>query len=317
MSVYICKIQIMPVRVPLKEAVWAPQLKIKFRDYLLVRLDYSDDSFGIGFSYIGTGGGLSAAIACKELLCETVLGTSSTDPEDVQSRLKFITRIQGRGGLVQNAISALDIAIWDRNARVQELPLYQTLTADTVKRVPAYASGGYLTGSYNPDALEKEIDSYLQAGFVAIKLKCAFGTLPEDLKRLELARKWMGDKTELMLDAYNRWQTVEEALPAVTLYKDLNPYWVEDPFEPDLLFEMGELKQQLNVRLATGEFYFNASPFDFFARQGSADIFQAEAPRCGGITEWLNIASVAEEHCLEMAPCWFHDLHVHLVAACP
>lgn len=317
MPTYITSLTLFPVRVPLEAPVLAPQLEIGYRDYLLVRIECSDETWGIGFSYIGTGGALSAAEASKELIAGLVLGADPSDPEALQRRLKFATRIQGRGGIIANALSAIDIALWDRNARVQGLPLYKAIGAGTVTQVPAYASGGYLTGRYRQGDLEREIKSYLDAGFRSIKLKCAFGALDEDMRRVNAARRFMGDDTNLMLDAYNRWSSVEDALPSVKAYMDVNPYWVEDPFEPDMLAAFEGLKEAVPCRLATGEFYFGPPAFETLAASGATDVFQAEAPRCGGISDWLKIAGIAAAHGIEMSPCWFHDLHVHLVAATP
>ncbi|AUG55390.1 hypothetical protein CSC3H3_21180 (plasmid) [Thalassospira marina] len=317
MSVMITRLSAVAVRVPLATPVLAPQLKISFRDYLLVMLECSDNSRGIGFSYIGTGGGKSTAAVFDEFVLQNVLGADPTNPEAISKKLKFATRIQGRGGIVANAFSALDIALWDRNSRAAGLPLAQMINPDAKKVVPAYASGGYLNGEYRPAELEREIKSALDAGFASIKLKCAFGSQQDDIARVKTARRFMGDKTNLMLDAYNRWTQVEDALPSVIAYQDVHPYWVEDPFEPDMIEELSGLNRQVGAVLATGEFYFSPAAFQAMASQKAVGVFQAEAPRCGGITDWLKIADIAQANGIEFSPCWFHDLHVHLVAASP
>lgn len=311
------KIQALPVRVPLEVPVLAPQLEIRYRDYLLVELQCSDGTSGIGFSYIGTGGARSTAIAFEEFVMNVVLGADPTNPEEIQQKLKFTTRIQGRGGIVANALSAVDIALWDRNARAAGLSLSKFISSEAKESVPAYASGGYLTGKDDTGKLEREIKSNVDQGFESMKLKCAFGTYKEDVHRVTSARRMMGDDTILMLDAYNRWTAIEEAVPSVKAYQDVNPYWVEDPFEPDLLDELVGLVKEVPCNLATGEFYFSPAAFQTMANQKAVGVFQAEAPRCGGITDWLKIADIAEKNGVEMSPCWFHDLHVHLVAASP
>jgi L-alanine-DL-glutamate epimerase-like enolase superfamily enzyme len=282
-----------------------------------VQVTCNDGTKGIGFSYIGTGGGLSAASAFNEFVIPTALGHDPTKPEDLIGQLRFITRIQGRGGIVVNALSALDIALWDRNARAQDLPLSKFINSSAKSIVPAYYSGGYLSCSDERTDLDAEIKTALDAGFDSIKLKCAFDVIDKDLERIAEARSIIGPDRQLMLDAYNRWQLTSDAVPYVKGYQEFHPYWIEDPFEPDLIDEMKELNEEVPSRLATGEFYFGILPFRQMAKQGAVRVFQAEAPRCGGITDWLKIAEIAKAANIEMSPCWFHDLHVHLVAATP
>lgn len=315
MSVYITKLKCSPVRVPLPVPVKAPQLEIRHRDYVLVEMSCNDGSRGIGFSYVGTSGARSTAYAFREFVVPVVLGSDPLQIDAIQQQLRFETRIQGRGGVVLNAISAMDIALWDRNARAHDLPLSKYINPSSLELVPAYSSGGYLTRDDTEYELKLEIETALEAGFKAVKIKCAFGDLRHDLDRVNEARALLGAENKLMLDAYNRWQDVESALPFVKGYMEVDPYWIEDPFEPDLIEEMKVLNDQLPTRLATGEFYFGIAPFRTMAAQGAVNVFQHEAPRCGGITEWLRVARLAESNGIEVSPCWFHDLHVHLVAA--
>lgn len=317
MSVYVSRIKGVGCRVPLGVPVLAPGLRIEYRDYLLVEIECTDGTSGIGFSYVGTGGASATTAVLQDLVSPLVLGADPTRIDELQRCLKFATRIQGRGGIVANALSAIDIALWDRNARSRELPLSVFINPAARASVSAYASGGYLAETDNADQLERELKGYIDAGFSSIKLKCAFGSIEEDIKRLTDVRRIIGHDNKLMLDAYNRWTRADVAAVRLREYLAFDPYWIEDPLEPDLLEELSELRREVDCRLATGEFYFGPAPFHTMVSHQAVSVFQPEAPRCGGVTDWLRIADMAEKAKIEVSPCWFHDLHVHLVAATP
>ena len=305
----VTRIEVTAVRLPLDEPVSAPGLLIEHRDYLLVRISCDDGTSGIGFSYIATFGGLAALAAARDTLAAHVVGWDASDPAAVSADLLRFTRILGRGGPTMNVISAIDIALWDRNARAAGVPLYRLLGAEETESVPAYASGGYLRHGEGNDVLEAELAAYLDAGFEYVKIKTAHGTLKEDAERVALARRVVGDHVGLMFDVYCRWDDVARAVAHVNEYVGVAPYWIEDPFDPDRLDLYAELD-------GIGEFYYTALPFEALAERGALNVIQAEAPRSGGITGWLEIARLADRFPdMELCPCWYHDIHIHLVAA--
>lgn len=315
-SAKVTRIEVMAVRLPLDEPVSAPGLLIKHRDYLLVRIKCDDGTIGIGFTYIATFGGLSALAVTNDFIANRVIGKEASDPKAVSDDLLRMIRILGRGGPTMNVISAIDIALWDRNARAAGLPLYMLLGADETDSVPAYASGGYLRHREGNDVLQAELQAYLDSGFERIKIKTAYGDLEEDADRVTLARRTVGDDIELMFDTYCRWDDVETAIPHVEKYLEVSPYWIEDPFDPNALDLYEGLAATIDFCLAAGEFYYTSLPFMHLAERGALNVIQAEAPRCGGITGWLEIAKLAHRYPkIELCPCWFHDIHIHLVAA--
>ncbi len=310
------RVETVAVRLPLDQPVSAPDLLIRHRDYLLVRIVCDDGTSGIGFSYIATFGGRAALTAAADGIAEAALGHDATDPAGVSTALMKMTRILGRGGPTMNVISAIDIALWDRNARAAGVPLHALLGGSDSTRIPAYASGGYLRAGEGNDVLTNELKSYLDAGFDCIKIKTAHGSLQEDTVRVQLARETVGREAALMFDVYCRWTDTDVARTHVEAYDQVDPYWIEDPFDPDALDLFVELAETSSFRMATGEFFYTPLPFEYLAERGALSVIQAEAPRCGGITGWLNIARLAERYpAIELCPCWFHDIHIHLVAA--
>lgn len=307
-------VQVTPVRVPIDRPVYAAGIQWRFRDYILVVVACRDGSSGIGFSYVGTGGGRAAAIAAQELLVPEVLGQDPRGVQSIWERMYRSTLIQGRAGLVMNGLSAIDIAVWDRNARVAEVPLYRFLGASGDPRsVPAYASGGYYAEGKGPDQLAEEIAGYKTAGFSAVKIKAGLLSVREEERRVQAVKDVLAPGDLLMLDLYNAWDDVSAAMPYIDMYRQYDPYWIEDPFLPDDLDNFSRLASRIPEPLATGEFHCGLHSFRRIIESGAATIIQPEAPRCGGITEWRRIAALASGCGIAVSPCWFHQLHIHLV----
>ncbi|MDA1330557.1 MAG: mandelate racemase/muconate lactonizing enzyme family protein [Chloroflexi bacterium] len=311
-------VQITPVRVPLEKPMSAAGKTFAYRDYLLVELTCSDGSGGIGFSYVGTGGGRAAAMAAEELLVPVVIGEDPAGITLIWDRMYHSTIIQGRAGLLMNGLSAIDIALWERNARAAGMPLYRYLGGNGKQRtVPAYASGGYYAAGKGLDELAEEINTYKALGFTAVKIKTGRLSVNEEEERIRLVREIIGSDGLLLLDFYNAWNNISAALPYIHMAQRYNPFWIEDPFMPYDLENYIRLAQRIPEPLATGEFHFGLHEFKQIITTGAATIIQAEAPRCGGITEWQRIAALASAYGTMVSPCWFHQLHAHLLPSIP
>ena len=313
----VINVRITPVRLPLKRPMVASAMTFRHRDFLLVELECDDGSRGIGFSYIGTGGARAAAIAANELLVPVLMGGEADEIGALWDTMYRAVLLQGRAGLVMNGISAIDIALWDRRARVAGRPLYQELGGSSAPTVPAYASGGYYADGKGLEDLAEEIASYVAMGFNSVKIKAGAGTLREEEQRTATVREVIGPDRLLMLDMYMAWNDLETALSYVEMYQQFKPYWIEDPFLPDDIENYARLAERIPQPVATGEFYYELSAFQAVVERKAASILQAEAPRCGGVTGWNRIATFAAAHDVVMSPDWFHQIHVHLVSAIP
>jgi L-alanine-DL-glutamate epimerase-like enolase superfamily enzyme len=121
----------------------------------------------------------------------------------------------------------------------------------------------------------------------------------------------------LMLDANNAWSDLPTALRFMKRVEPYDPYWIEEPFSPDDIENHARLAELTPVPVATGEIEAGRWRHKELLEQGAAAILQTDAAVCGGITEFRRISAVADVYGVTMSPHWFHDLHVHLVAATP
>jgi L-alanine-DL-glutamate epimerase-like enolase superfamily enzyme len=304
------------IGIPLDHATSLSSRLVRERQYGVVELIGDDGHKGIGFCYVGTAGGRLFSEAVESLLAPILLGEDPYRVEGLWASMYQEALLQGRAGTVLRAISALDTAIWDRNARAAHLPLYKYLGA-VADRVPAYASGGYYLEGKTPDLLAEEMAGYVAEGYTAVKMKIGRHDLDMEEARIAAVRKRIGPNILLMLDANNAWSDVPTALRYARMYEKYDPYFIEEPFGPDDIGNHARLSMATPVPIATGEIEVGRWRFAELMTRGGAIILQTDACVCGGITEFRRIAAIASGFGVTLCPHWFHDLHAHLVASTP
>lgn len=314
----ISTVQARTVAIPLDNPTAMARREVTQRHYCFVRVTDEDGNTGIGFCYAGHVGGSLVSGAVRELIAPLLIGHDSRNVRALWDTVYAETILHGRAGLVTRAHSAVDIALWDLNARAVGQPLWQFLGAATTQDwVPAYASGGYYLAGKTPDDLAKEMQGYVALGFDAVKMKVGrVGVAPrEDAERLAAVRSAVGPDVKVMLDANNAWPDLPTALGALRLLEPYDPYWIEEPFYPDDIVNHARLAERTPVTVATGEIEQGRWRHLHLLTEGAAAILQTDAAVCGGITEYQRIADTAGSFGVSMCPHWFHDLHVHLVAS--
>jgi L-alanine-DL-glutamate epimerase-like enolase superfamily enzyme len=310
-------ISVCTARIPLDHVTAFATRSVSARDYGLVKIRSSEGVEGIGFCYAGSSAGTLVAHAVEELLAPGLLGQESTRTEGLWQEMFQESLLQGRTGAVMRAISILDIALWDLNARSVKLPLHRYLGGYAERAVPAYASGGYYLAGKSPKKLGAEMAAYVGLGFKAVKMKVGRLSAVDEEKRVRAAREAIGPDVLLALDANNAWQDLPTAMEHLKRYEEHDPYWIEEPFGPDDIDSHARLARATKVTVATGEIGVGRWYFKELMEKGGAAILQHDAAVCGGITEWRRIAATAASYGVTVCPHWFHDLHVHLVASTP
>jgi len=305
------------VKVPLDVATSFATRTVTDRHYCLVKVRSREGVEGIGFCYVGSAAGDIAKTAVEQLLAPRLIGQESRRSEGLWQEMYQEAILQGRAGSVMRAISILDTAIWDLNARSVSLPLYDYLGAVRRDRVPAYASGGYYLDGKTPKKLAAEVEGYVKQGFRAVKIKVGRLSPAEEEERVRASRDAIGPDVLLMLDVNNGWRDLPTAMEYVRRIERYDPFWIEEPFAPDAIDLHARLARATRIAIATGEIEVGRWRFRELLDAGGAEILQTDACVCGGISEFRRIAAAADVRGVTVYPHWFHDLHAHLVAATP
>ena len=206
---------------------------------------------------------------------------------------------RGRRGVTMEAISGVDIAVWDVKAQALGVPIYQAMGAarDSVR---AYGSGGWAPG----DDAEAEMAGYAAKGFSAVKMRVVghddFST-ESTVRRVEAARRGIGPDVELMVDAHGALD-VSTAIRLAARLEEYDISWFEEPVSPDDHAGMAEVRSSTSIPIAAGESEFTRFDFLDLFEHRAIDIAQPEVARSGGITETRRIATMASARGVRLAP---------------
>jgi L-alanine-DL-glutamate epimerase-like enolase superfamily enzyme len=262
-------------------------------------------AFGYSYADVATGQ------LIETLLKKIVEGRNAFDIPGAHSAMRKHVRNLGGPGISAMAISAVDNALWDLKAKLLGISLLDLLGAAT-DAVPIYGSGGFT--SYTHEELEKQLGGWAEQGLHAVKMK--IGREPDkDVERVRIARKAIGKKVDLYVDAngaYSRKQALDQAEKFILI----GVHWFEEPVSADDLEGLRLVRDRCpgGMDIAAGEYGYDSYYFRRMLDAEAVDVLQADATRCGGITGFLEAAALCGSHGL---PFSFHCAPaLHAAPAC-
>ncbi|MEU1662031.1 mandelate racemase/muconate lactonizing enzyme family protein [Streptomyces sparsogenes] len=281
--------------------------------FLFVELATEEGHQGIGFSYSKRAGGPGQFAHAKEI-APTLLGEDPSDIAKLWTKLVWAGASVGRSGLSTQAVAAFDIALWDLKAKRAGLPLAKLLGAhrDSVR---CYNTSGGFLHTPTEQVLENASASLAQ-GIGGIKIKVGHPDGKVDLRRVTAVREHLGDEVPLMVDANQQWDRPTAQRMGRAL-EEFGLGWIEEPLDAYDARGHAALAASLDTPVATGEMLASVAEHWELIRHEAADIVQPDAPRIGGITQFLKLATLAEHQNLQLAPHFAMEIHLHLAAAYP
>ena len=276
-----------------------------------IRMRDSDGAEGVGYTFtVGRNGAAIDAILRREMP-EIFLGAEADHIERLWQRAWWAMHYGGRGGPTVLAISAFDMALWDLKAKRAGLPLWNFLGGFDPK-VPCYAGGIDL--DLPLDKLLRQTDDNLAKGFRAIKMKVGRKRLVEDVERVKAMRAHLGDGFPLMADANMKW-SVDEAIRAAKALAPFDLTWIEEPTIPDDPAGHARIVREGGLPVAAGENLRTLWEFKQYIAIGAVTYPEPDVTNCGGVTQFMKIAHLAEAFNLPVTSHGAHDVTVHLLAA--
>ncbi len=268
----------------------------------LVFVEIKTDSklSGIGETYCG--------VYFPELIDDIVksysLGLKGVDIFDYdQIKIKKEVPFVGRDGLLSSIWSAIDIALWDIRSKCKNKPISELISNSKISFQNLYASGG--SAALSPHEITKDVKLQLDNGFKSYKMRIGYQKKSVDLKRVEFAKKMLGEKNILMLDAIMGtlkppWdlQTARQYIEDLRKYE---PFWLEEPLHPSNIEDHIRLRKTSKINIASGEALSGYIDYWSFIKNKAVDIIQLDVTHCGGITGAIEIIKLAEKHNLKIA----------------
>jgi L-talarate/galactarate dehydratase len=268
---------------------------------------------GIGFGYAKRAGGPGQFAHAREVAPD-LIGEDPNDIARLWTKLVWAGASVGRSGLATQALAAFDVALWDLKARRAGLPLAKLLGAHRDSVRVYNTSGGFL---HTPvGELVENASASLAGGVGGIKVKVGHPDHREDLRRLTAVRERLGDDVPLMADANQQWDR-PTALRMGRALEEFGLVWLEEPLDAYDAQGHASLAAALDTPVATGEMLSSVAEHRELIRNKAADVIQPDAPRIGGITQFLKLAALAEHEHLQLAPHFAMEIHLHLAAAYP
>jgi L-alanine-DL-glutamate epimerase-like enolase superfamily enzyme len=229
-----------------------------------------------------------------------ILGQDPAFPRRIRADLWKALEYQGVGGVAQFAIAAADIAVWDILGKSAGMPVYKMLGAYR-DRIPVYSMcGWYYDNDGDLAHYKRQLTAAMEQGYRAVKIKVGRYSLDDDVRRIRMALDVVGKEKRVMVDANQVFNRVE-ALRRGRVYQEMGCFWLEEPLPPQDMDGFAQLAAALDMRIATGENLNTKYAFNELIARKAADVVQPDNRRAGGVTEWMEIAAIADANGLEVA----------------
>ena len=226
-----------------------------------------------------------------------VVGMQALDRDVIWHKVYNLMRDHGQKGMPLQALSGVDIALWDLAGKAANLPLYKMIGGSHRDKVEVYGYGMMLRPE-NINSLisrfKEESAEIKEMGFKALKMKVGVGP-KDDIKLIEAVRGGIGDNFRFMVDA-NHGYTTHDALYVGRAMEEFSPYWFEEPVAPEDLDGYRELRAALKVNISGGEAEFNRWGWRKLLESRGLDIAQPEVCALGGISEYLRVLALCHSH---------------------
>lgn len=265
-----------------------------------------------GLTGIGEGSGWPKVVATAIADLATILiGEDARDIDRLWHKMFTAQMGHGQTGVIgAGAIGAIDMALWDLNAKALGVPLYRLLGGKFRDRVRSYVHASSL------DTAQKAVGQ----GFTAVKT----GNVRDAHHKVSEFRAALGNDIDIAVDLHGPpWLTAPDAIRMAEALAPHDLLFLEEPVAPEDLDGLRRVRCAVDMPLAAGERLSTLWGYKTLISEGLVDIVQPDTGRVGGITQLRKTAAFAEAHGIQVAP---HSgtlgpvaefAAIHLLAAIP
>lgn len=309
-----------PLRIK-SDMSWLGLARGRISSMCLVEVETDSGIVGHGLTYLADGSVVAQAV--NTVAAPVIIGMPALATERVFSALWWTLTASAQTGYGANAMSAIDLALWDIKGQALDQPIWQLL-GGAHERVPVYATLGL--PSLDPEQLVGMATHLVNRGFKAIKIqvgrpgldqrsrdKSLDDIIREDVRRVAALREALGMDIGIAIDGASRFD-----LPhAIELAKRAAPYhiaWYEEPVLQNDVAIMAELRRATSIPISVGQNEGQLYRFRDMLLARSVDMIQPNVSIIGGITQGVKAAALANAFNIPIASgggsCPFHNAHL-------
>jgi len=315
----------------------AARAAVEFRDLKITGVDVFPLKSGSIFVLIRTSEGITGYGECspmnvrvitsmlKDSLVPIVIGKNPLDIGRLWDEMFHRTYKLGVMGAQPEAMSGIDIALWDILGKVSGLPIWQLLGGKRKDRIRMYSSIGEGARAEVSEQVAKAKES-VQQGYTALKMRMDWSSRNVDVNPkkdwdiVSTVRREVGDKIDLQYDANNGF-SVSTAIRVGRRFQDeLNVIHYEEPIAQNDYSGYAEVCAALDMPVAAGEHEYTRWQFRDLIERAKVDILQPDLVKCAGLSEALHIATLAQTHNKflvphQTQPTIGHVVNLHYIAS--
>lgn len=244
-----------------------------------------------GIHGIGEGSGWPTVVERAIADLATILiGEDARDIDRLWHKMFVAQMGHGQTGVIgAGAIGAIDMALWDLNAKALGVPLYRLLGGRFRDRVRAYVHASSL----------ETAQTALEQGFTAVKT----GNVRDAAAKVALFRAHLPASTDIAVDLHGApWLTAADAIRTAHQLEEHDLLFLEEPVAPEDVDGLRRVRAATHLPLAAGERLSLLWGYRTLIGEGLVDIVQPDTGRVGGLTQLRKIAAYAEAHHIQVAP---------------
>ncbi len=276
---------------------------ILWERWLLVRVYCEDGTVGVGEA--GVHGWQRPTETMLRMFEPYLLGK---DPSQIEHHCQYLYRNSHfMGSVVQGAISAIDIALWDAKGKRLGVPIYELMGGQTRHKVRCYMH----VGGNTADELAEDAVRQVRAGFSAVRFtpfapeywlhRTYSEWADEAVNRVGAVREAVGPAIDVCVEIH-RQMNPSESISLGRRLEQFNPFFYEDPMLPDSPDVMGEVQRRGNLPIATGERFTTIFEFQQLLEARACAYVRPDLCLCGGLSGCKKVAAMAEAQHVKVIP---------------
>ena len=271
--------------------------------WLLLRIYCEDGTIGLGEAGVH---GWQRPTETMIRVCEPYL--IGKDPALIEHHFQFLYRNSHfMGSVINGALSAIDIALWDIKGKRMGVPIYDLMGGKTRDKVRCYIH----VGGDTPHELGRDAKKRADEGFTAVR----FGAFDSEfwlhrsysewanaaVDRVAAVREAVGNDIDVCVEIH-RQMVPAESIALGRRLEEFHPYFYEDPMLPDSPAVMAEIQQRCNLPIATGERFTTIFEYQQLLENRACAYVRPDLCLCGGLSGSKKVAALAEANHVKVIP---------------